>query len=91
MNSVDKLAYLNVVVSRRPEGDPVLLVDVRGLEVSVALPDDLVAGLVLLEEAHLDVVLDDLVAEEQHLLAAGDGGRVLGHPADRQVVLGLCK
>ena len=60
-------AYLNIGVSRGSEADSVLLVYVGGLEVAEALPGDGVA--LLLVEPDLDVVLVDLVAEEEDLLA----------------------
>ena len=81
--------YLDIFVARRAEADAVLLVDIRGLEVAEALPQELVV--LLLVEPDLDVVFVDLVAEEEGLLAAVHGPGGLRQPAYRQVTLGLCK
>ena len=81
--------YLDIFVARRAEADAVLLVDIRGLEVAEALPQQLVV--LLLVEPDLDVVFVDLVAEEEGLLAAVHGPGSLRQPAYRQVTLGLCK
>ena len=41
-------------------------------------------------DPNLDVILDHLVAEEQHVPAAGDRCAELGHAAYRQLRLCLC-
>ena len=41
-------------------------------------------------DPNLDVILDHLVAEEQHVSAPGDRRAELGHAAYRQLRLGLC-
>ena len=80
-------AYLNIGVSRGSEADSVLLVYVGGLEVAEALPGDGVA--LLLVEPDLDVVLVDLVAEEEDLLATVHRTRGLCQSTDGEVALGL--
>ena len=62
--------------------------NIRRLEVSKGLPQNL-AVLLLLEEADLDVVLGDLVAEEEDLLPASNWTAGLGQPADGEVTFGL--
>ena len=41
-------------------------------------------------DPNLDVILDHLVAEEQHVSAPCDRRAELGHAAYRQLRLGLC-
>ena len=60
---------------------------IRGLEVAEALPGDVVA--LLLVEPDLDVVLVDLVAEEEDLLATVNGARGLCQSTDGEIALGL--
>ena len=62
--------------------------NIRRLEVSKGLPKDL-AVLLLLEEADLDVVLGDLVAEEKDLLSARNWTTCLRQPADCEVTFGF--
>ena len=62
--------------------------NIRRLEVSKGLPQDL-AVLLLLEEADLDVVLGDLVAEEKNLLPARNWTACLRQPADCEVTFGF--
>ena len=60
---------------------------VGGLEVTEALPGDVVA--LLLVEPDLDVILVDLVAEEQDLLSPVNGSGSLCQPTDCEVAFGL--
>ena len=82
-----QIAHLDIRVSRRSEADPVLLVHIRGLEVAEAFPGDVVA--LLLVEPDLDVVLVDLVAEEEDLLATVNGARGFCQSTYGEIALGL--
>ena len=79
--------HLDIFVSRSPEADPVLLVDIGGLEIPEALPDQLAVG--LLVEPDLDVILVDLITEQQDLLPPGNWTGSLSEPADSEVTLGF--
>ena len=79
--------HLDIFVSRSPEADPVLLVDIGGLEISEALPDQLTVG--LLVEPDLDIILVDLITEQQNLLPPGNWTGSLCEPADSEVTLGF--
>ena len=61
--------------------------DIRGLEISEALPDKLAVG--LLVEPDLDIILVDLITEQQDLLPPGYWTGSLCEPADSEVTLGF--
>ena len=79
--------HLDIFVSRSAEADPVLLVDIGGLEISESLPDQLAVG--LLVEPDLDIVLVDLITEQQDLLPPSHWTGSLCEPADSEVTLGF--
>ena len=81
------LSHLDIFVSRSAEADPVLLVNIRGLEISETLPDQLAVG--LLVEPDLDIILVDLITEQQDLLPPADWTGSLCEPADSEVTLGF--
>ena len=81
------LSHLDIFVSRSAEADPVLLVDIRGLEISESLPGKLAVG--LLVEPDLDVILVDFITEQQDLLPPGNWTGSLCEPADGEVTLGF--
>ena len=65
------------------EADGVLLVDPTRPKLRPLLPPAVV------EEADLDVLLGDLLAQDDHLLAALGWGAVVAHVHDLQLLLGL--
>ena len=79
--------HLDIFVSRSAEADPVLLVNIGGLEISESLPDQLTVG--LLVEPDLDIILVDLITEQQNLLPPGYWTGSLCEPADSEVTLGF--
>ena len=79
--------HLDIFVSRSAEADPVLLVDIAGLEISESLPGKLAVG--LLVEPDLDVILVDFITEQQDLLPPGNWTGSLCEPADGEVTLGF--
>ena len=81
------LSHLDIFVSRSAEADPVLLVNIGGLEISESLPDQLTVG--LLVEPDLDIILVDLITEQQDLLPPADWTGSLCEPADSEVTLGF--
>ena len=85
--SLSLCPHLDIFVSRSAEADPVLLVNIGGLEISESLPDQLTVG--LLVEPDLDIILVDLITEQQNLLPPGNRTGSLCEPADREVTLGF--
>ena len=65
------------------EADGVLFVDPTGTKLRPLLPAAVV------KEADLDVFLGDLLAQDDHLLAALGRGAVVAHVHDLQLLLGL--
>ena len=65
------------------EADGVLLVDPTGAKLCPLLPAAVV------KEADLDVLLGDLLAQDDHLLATLGRGAVVAHVHDLQLLLGL--
>ena len=61
--------------------------DVRGLKITESLPEQLV--ILLLVEPDLDVVLVDLVAEQEYLLASRHWTGSLCQTTNGEVTLGL--
>ena len=87
MHALSLCPHLDIFVSRSAEADPVLLVDIGGLEIPEALPDKLPIG--LLVEPDLDVILVDFITEQQDLLPPGNWTGSLCEPADGEVTLGF--
>ena len=80
-----KLAIIKAKkLPRHGETDGVLLVDPAGPELCPLLP-----AAVVVEEAHFNVLLWDLLAQDDHLLAALGRGTVVAHVHDLQLLLGL--
>jgi len=75
------------VIARRLKGNGSLFVDIGVLKVTEGLPNAL--PILLLEEAHGDVLLGHLLAEQDDLGVPEDGGRAAAQPADDQVGHGL--
>jgi len=75
------------MIARRLKGNGSLLVDIRVLEVTKGLPNTL--AILLLKESHGDVLLGHLLAEQDDLGIAENGGRAATQPADDQVGHGL--
>ena len=75
--------YTWVGVARRCQRDGVLLVDPRRAEVRPLLPA------VVVEEPDLDVLLGDLLAQDDDLLAALGRCGVVRHVHDLKLLLGL--
>ena len=65
------------------EADGVLFVDPTGAKFCPLLPAAVV------KEADLDVLLGDLLAQDDHLLATLGRGAVVAHVHDLQLLLGL--
>ena len=72
-----------VSVPGHGEADGILLVHPAGSKLRPLLPAAVV------KEAHLDVLLGDLLAQDDHLLAALGWGAVVAHVHDLQLLLGL--
>ena len=73
----------DISVPGHGEADGVLLVHPAGAKLGPLLPAAVV------KEAHLDVLLGDLLTQDDHLLAALARGAVVAHVHDLQLLLGL--
>lgn len=76
---------LCVTIARRLKDYGRLLVNIRGLEVRVSLPD-FDARLVCLEETYSDVILGDLLAQQDDLVATTQLRRAAAQPIDGQLI-----